>query len=132
MALEAYVPIVIFALIALMFPLGTFFATRLFSPDHPTPLKELTHECGEVPDRGAPMAVSARAVPVIEKVILGALKAAFGTNLLDGKVLGPVHLEVTIDRDCLIPVCTYLQKTIGFEHLSCITAVDWNGRFDCT
>ena len=42
MALESYVPIVIFALIALLFPLGTFFATRLFRPDHPTPLKDLT------------------------------------------------------------------------------------------
>src|SRR5437867_10902293 len=50
MALESYVPIVIFALIALMFPLGTFFATRLFRPDHPTPLKDLTYECGEVPE----------------------------------------------------------------------------------
>src|SRR5437879_13045340 len=48
MALESYVPIVIFALIALLFPLGTFFATRLFRPDHPTPLKDLTYECGEV------------------------------------------------------------------------------------
>src|SRR2546428_13798466 len=50
MALESYVPIVIFALIALMFPLGTFFATRLFRPDHPTPLKDLSYECGEVPE----------------------------------------------------------------------------------
>src|SRR5438046_10751376 len=50
MALESYVPIVIFALIALLFPLGTFFATRLFRPDHPTPLKDLTYECGEVPE----------------------------------------------------------------------------------
>src|SRR5438094_7021667 len=53
MALEAYVPIVIFALIALMFPLGTFFATRLFRPDHPTPLKDLTYECGGPRRRGA-------------------------------------------------------------------------------
>src|SRR5256885_11900387 len=53
MALESYVPIVIFALIALMFPLGTFFATRLFRPDHPTPLKDLTYECGEVPEGAA-------------------------------------------------------------------------------
>src|SRR5436309_14770562 len=50
MALESYVPIVIFALIALLFPLGTFVATRLFRPDHPTPLKDLTYECGEVPE----------------------------------------------------------------------------------
>jgi NADH:ubiquinone oxidoreductase subunit 3 (subunit A) len=50
MALENYVPVVIFAFIALMFPLGTFFATRLFRPDHPTPLKDLTYECGEMPE----------------------------------------------------------------------------------
>src|SRR5437879_13177287 len=50
MALESYVPVVIFALIALLFPLGTFFATRLFRPDHPTPLKDLTYECGEEPE----------------------------------------------------------------------------------
>src|SRR2546429_7979553 len=50
MALEAYVPIVIFALIALMFTLGMCFATRLFRPGHPTPLKDLTYECGEVPE----------------------------------------------------------------------------------
>src|SRR5947208_1494595 len=50
MALEAYVPIVIVALIALMLPLRTFFATRLFRPDHPPPLQDLTYECGEVPE----------------------------------------------------------------------------------
>src|SRR2546427_8002432 len=50
MTLETYVPVVIFALIALLFPLGTFFATRLFRPDHPTPLKDLTYECGEEPE----------------------------------------------------------------------------------
>src|SRR5213594_1907080 len=50
MALESYVPVVIFAVVALLFPLGTFFATRLFRPDHPTPLKDLTYECGEVPE----------------------------------------------------------------------------------
>src|SRR5947209_8036457 len=50
MVLESYVPVVIFAVVALLFPLGTFFATRLFRPDHPTPLKDLTYECGEVPE----------------------------------------------------------------------------------
>ena len=33
-----------------MFPLITFFATRLFRPTHPTPLKDLTYECGELPE----------------------------------------------------------------------------------
>src|SRR3989475_8775577 len=48
--LDAYVPVVLFLLVALMFPLITFFATRLFRPTHPTPLKDLTYECGELPE----------------------------------------------------------------------------------
>jgi NADH:ubiquinone oxidoreductase subunit 3 (subunit A) len=50
MLLDDYVPVAIFAILALLFPLGTFFATRLFRPDHPTPLKDLTYECGELPE----------------------------------------------------------------------------------
>src|SRR5207245_11105870 len=50
MVLESYVPIVIFAVVALLFPLGTFFATRLFRPAHPTPLNDPTDTCGEAPD----------------------------------------------------------------------------------
>jgi NADH:ubiquinone oxidoreductase subunit 3 (subunit A) len=46
---EAYGPVVVFALIAILFPVGTFFATRLFRPTNPTPLKDLVYECGEVP-----------------------------------------------------------------------------------
>src|SRR5207247_6034104 len=48
--LDAYVPVVLFLFVALMFPLITFFATRLFRPTHPTPLKDLTYECGELPE----------------------------------------------------------------------------------
>jgi NADH:ubiquinone oxidoreductase subunit 3 (subunit A) len=50
MLLEDYVPVAIFTILALLFPLGTFFATRLFRPHHPTPLKDLTYECGELPE----------------------------------------------------------------------------------
>ena len=50
MALESYGPIAIFAILALVFPALTFFLTRLFRPDHPTPLKDLTYECGEMPE----------------------------------------------------------------------------------
>jgi NADH:ubiquinone oxidoreductase subunit 3 (subunit A) len=48
--LDAYVPVVLFILVALSFPLLTFFATRLFRPTHHTPLKDLTYECGELPE----------------------------------------------------------------------------------
>ena len=46
--LDYYLPVAIFTLIAIMFPLGTFFLTRLFRPTNPTPLKDLTYECGEL------------------------------------------------------------------------------------
>ena len=48
--LDDYVPVALFLLVALSFPLLTFFATRLFRPTHPTPLKDLTYECGELPE----------------------------------------------------------------------------------
>ena len=48
--LDSYAPVVIFAIVAILFPLGTFFATRLFRPSNPTPLKDLVYECGEMPE----------------------------------------------------------------------------------
>ncbi len=48
--LDTYAPVVIFAIVAILFPLGTFFATRLFRPTNPTPLKDLVYECGEMPE----------------------------------------------------------------------------------
>src|SRR2546426_4544191 len=48
--LVAYVPLVLFLPVPLMFPPITCFATRLFRPTHPTPLKDLTYECGELPE----------------------------------------------------------------------------------
>src|SRR2546426_9639876 len=48
--LDDYVPVALFLLVALMSPLVPFFAPRLFRPPHPTPLKDLTYECGELPE----------------------------------------------------------------------------------
>ena len=44
-----YVPIGIFALIALSFPILTFFAGRFFRPNNDNALKNSTYECGEIP-----------------------------------------------------------------------------------
>ena len=44
-----YVPIGIFALIALSFPILTFLAGRFFRPNNENALKNSTYECGEVP-----------------------------------------------------------------------------------
>jgi len=44
-----YIPIGIFALIALSFPILTFFVGRFFRPNNENALKNSTYECGEVP-----------------------------------------------------------------------------------
>jgi NADH:ubiquinone oxidoreductase subunit 3 (subunit A) len=44
-----YLPVAIFALIAVIFPFVTFLLTRFFRPSKPTQLKSQTYECGEVP-----------------------------------------------------------------------------------
>jgi len=44
-----YIPIGIFALIALSFPIMTFFIGRFFRPNNDNALKNSTYECGEIP-----------------------------------------------------------------------------------
>ena len=48
--LARYFPVALFALFCLLFSVGTFFATRFLRKDNPGPLKDLTYECGEVPE----------------------------------------------------------------------------------
>lgn len=50
MALDIYYPVAVFVIVAILFPFGTYFATRLLRRDRPTPLKLTTYECGEVPE----------------------------------------------------------------------------------
>ena len=48
--LERYYPVAWFAIFCLLFPIGTFLATRFLRPHAPSPLKDLTYECGELPE----------------------------------------------------------------------------------
>ena len=48
--LARYWPVAWFAIFCLLFPIGTFLATRYLRPHAPSPLKDLTYECGEVPE----------------------------------------------------------------------------------
>jgi len=48
--LDAYMPVAIFLAIAVVFPFLVYFITRLVRPDKPSPLKDTTYECGEVPE----------------------------------------------------------------------------------
>jgi NADH:ubiquinone oxidoreductase subunit 3 (subunit A) len=49
MLVEDYLPLAIFALIAVLFPALGFWASRFFRPRKKETLKNTTYECGEVP-----------------------------------------------------------------------------------
>ena len=49
MLLEDYMPVLIFAIICIIFPPVTYFLNRLFRPGKKTLLKDSTYECGEKP-----------------------------------------------------------------------------------
>ena len=74
--------------------------------------------------------ITGRSVPGIEKEVLAQLKVVFGPKLKDAKVVRERLVELVIDRAELVAVCTYLKDTLGFEHLSCVTAVDWKDHFE--
>ncbi|HYR80822.1 MAG TPA: NADH-quinone oxidoreductase subunit C [Thermoplasmata archaeon] len=74
--------------------------------------------------------ITGRSVPGAEKEVLAQLQVAFGSKLKDAKIVRERLVELVIDRADLGPLCTYLKDTLGFEHLSCVTAVDWKDRFE--
>ncbi|MGD1061592.1 MAG: NADH-quinone oxidoreductase subunit A [Methanomassiliicoccales archaeon] len=49
MLIDAYYPIAVFGLIAVLFPALAFWASRFFRPTKFMPLKKQTYECGEQP-----------------------------------------------------------------------------------
>ncbi len=75
-------------------------------------------------------AVSGQPTPGAERSALEGLKAKFGAKLLDARVIRPLLTEVTIDRADLVAVCRFLKEDRHFEHLDCISAVDWKDHFE--
>ena len=76
-------------------------------------------------------AYSGRPVPGVAEEIQAQLVARFRDRLRNAKVLRPLLVHAEIDRKDLVEVCTYLKEALAFEHLSCISAVDWKDRFEC-
>jgi len=74
--------------------------------------------------------VSGRPVPGIEQEVLTALRKQFPTELLQARVVRPLLVEVVIDRADLVRVSRFLKDTARFEHLGCISAVDWKDHFE--
>lgn len=74
--------------------------------------------------------VTGRPVPGIEEEIRAQLASRFGDRLKAHRVVRPRVVQVVIDRADLLDVARYLKEVLGFEHLSCVSAVDWKDRFE--
>ncbi len=75
-------------------------------------------------------AITGRPVAGSEEQVLADLKREFGAKLLEAQVVRPQLVQVAIDRADLVPMCHYLKETAGFEHLGCVSAVDWKDHFE--
>ena len=65
-----------------------------------------------------------------EDDVMDKLRARFPTAIRDLKVPRPRVVKGVIDRKDLVEVCSYIKEELGFEHLSCITAVDWKDHWE--
>ena len=65
----------------------------------------------------------------VEEEVKRDLESRFAGQLKASQVLRPRVLQVRIDRKDLLPVAKRLKES-GFEHLSCISAVDWLTRYE--
>jgi len=66
-----------------------------------------------------------------EEETLRKLKERFPKNILELGTVRPGVVKLRIDGRDVVEVCFYLKEELGFEHLSCISAVDWRDRFEC-
>ncbi|MGD9962379.1 MAG: NADH-quinone oxidoreductase subunit C [Thermoplasmata archaeon] len=65
-----------------------------------------------------------------EERVLRGLKEGFPSSLSDAKRLRPGLLRARIKREDLYDSCRLLRESLGFEHISMISAVDYPDRFE--
>jgi NADH-quinone oxidoreductase subunit C len=60
-----------------------------------------------------------------EEELVEKLRERFGEQMTEAQVLGPRRVRVSTGREPLREVCLFLRDEMGFEHISCISGVDW-------
>ncbi len=53
------------------------------------------------------------------------LRERFPEDVKEAEVVRPGRLKVQLSREALRTVSLFLRDELGFEHISCISAVDW-------
>ncbi len=66
-----------------------------------------------------------------EEDVMKRVRERFSAAFRELQVTRPGVVKGVIDRKDLLGVASFLQDELGFEHLSCITAVDWKDHFEC-
>ncbi len=66
----------------------------------------------------------------VEEEILGYLKDRFPQLILDAKIVRPKVVQIKINGSNLLEICLFVKEELGFDHLSCISAVDWKDRYE--
>lgn len=67
---------------------------------------------------------------VPEERVAKALLAHFSSALSDFEKVRPGLLRARVQRRELVKLCRYLRDELGFEHLSMISAVEYDDRFE--
>jgi len=65
-----------------------------------------------------------------EADVMSRLREKFPDAISEAGIVRPRVVRVVIDRKDLVDVCSFLKKDLGYEHLSCITAVDWKDHYE--
>jgi NADH/F420H2 dehydrogenase subunit C len=65
----------------------------------------------------------------VKHELLDTLKSKFGEKILEAKLRRPRRLQVRIKGEDLYPVAEFLKNS-GFDHLSCISGVDYEDRIE--
>ena len=65
-----------------------------------------------------------------EQRVLRALAESFPETVSGGTSIGPRVLRAHVERNDIYSVCRNLKDNLGFEHLTMISAVDYEDRFE--
>ncbi|MDH3364902.1 MAG: NADH-quinone oxidoreductase subunit C [Thermoplasmata archaeon] len=65
-----------------------------------------------------------------EQRVLRALAESFPKTVSDGARLRPGLVRAKVDRSDIFRVCRVLKDNLGFEHLTMISAVEYDDRFE--
>lgn len=67
----------------------------------------------------------------VEDDVLDRLRGRFGEKLREAETVRPLVVRIKIAREDFLDVAKFLRDELSFNHLSCISAVDWVDHFEC-